>query len=375
MKKIGILTHPLISNYGGILQNYALQQVLEKEGYYPITINRVYKLSSFRILLSKLKQIFFRHHSNKILSLTERAFLIRNSQLFINEKINKVDLINPSDSELVDCIVNNGIDTLVVGSDQVWRPSYVRNIYHEFFSFLPNDSEIKRVSYAASFGTDKCEYTEKQLSICSELLRRFNAVSVREQSANQLCSMFFNRNDVNTVLDPTLLLEKEEYQKIIKNRLKDKKGVYTYILDSTESKNELIDRVCLQLGFNNYNCQPKFSLVGSKDKSANLNDYVFPPIEDWIEGFYRASFVVTDSFHGTVFAILFNKPFIAVANVERGKTRFNSLLKLFGLENRLISSVDELTDELINEKIDFDYVNLRHIELRNISIKFIKDNI
>ncbi|QBK77623.1 polysaccharide pyruvyl transferase family protein [Myroides odoratimimus] len=375
MKKTGIFTHPLISNYGGILQNFALQKVLEKNGYEVITINRLQKFSMFHILLSRLKQSLLKHHTNKIFSPKEKDVLTLNSQAFVKNNIKKVDFINPTDKDLLTYVNNHNINTLIVGSDQVWRPGYVSNIYHEFFSFLPNESNVKRVSYAASFGTDKCEYTEEQLARCSKLLSQFDAVSVREKSGIELCSNYLKRDDAQVVLDPTLLLEKEDYLTVVKNQLVEKKGVYTYVLDSSAEKNKIIDTVCSQLNLEKFSNQPKFSEIGGKGKSNNLKDYAFPPIEDWIEGFYKSSFVVTDSFHGTVFAIIFNKPFIAIANVERGKARFESLLKLFGLENRLVSTVNEISTDLISEEIDFEAVNSKREALKKISIDFLINNI
>ncbi|MEW8459533.1 MAG: polysaccharide pyruvyl transferase family protein, partial [Candidatus Thiodiazotropha endolucinida] len=87
------------------------------------------------------------------------------------------------------------------------------------------------------------------------------------------------------------------------------------------------------------------------------HDNVFPPVTQWIRGYMDTDFVITDSFHGTVFSIIFNRPFIAIGNEERGLTRFVSLLKMFDLENRLLHSTDQITAELINENIDWDRVN------------------
>jgi polysaccharide pyruvyl transferase WcaK-like protein len=84
---------------------------------------------------------------------------------------------------------------------------------------------------------------------------------------------------------------------------------------------------------------------------------IYPPVTNWIRGFMDAEFVNTDSFHGTVFSINFNKPFISIGNKKRGMTRFDSLLKMFGLENRLIDSTDKNVLEIIHEKIDFIRVN------------------
>lgn len=110
----------------------------------------------------------------------------------------------------------------------------------------------------------------------------------------------------------------------------------------------------------------KFNDVGPN----GLQFCVFPPVEDWLKGFRDSDYVITDSFHGTVFAIIFNKPFITILNRERGVDRFNTLLGLFGLSDRLITSHDEL-ERIINKPIDFKMVNQRLHEEKIKSIDFL----
>ena len=106
----------------------------------------------------------------------------------------------------------------------------------------------------------------------------------------------------------------------------------------------------------------------------DISKCIFPSVSKWLAGFRDASFVVTDSFHGTVFSIIFNKPFISIANKKRGVSRFTSLLKIFGLENRLISSREEISDHLL-DGIDFDRINDIKEEWQKKSLGFLKDNL
>jgi exopolysaccharide biosynthesis predicted pyruvyltransferase EpsI len=122
-----------------------------------------------------------------------------------------------------------------------------------------------------------------------------------------------------------------------------------------------------------FNNQPKESLKAPKGK--NIEDYVVPPVEGWIKGFYDAEFVVTDSFHGVIFSIIFNKPFIAIGNEERGISRFTSILKQFDLEHRLIIGYDQLNNDLILENIDFDVINSKLKDLKAKSLLFLKKNL
>jgi exopolysaccharide biosynthesis predicted pyruvyltransferase EpsI len=128
-----------------------------------------------------------------------------------------------------------------------------------------------------------------------------------------------------------------------------------YVLDLSDEKKKIISEVSNELGLTVTSTMPEssFKEAGSK----NVEKCIFPPVTNWIRGFMDAEFVITDSFHGTVFSIIFNKPFIAVGNKKRGMTRFISLLKMFNLENRLIEKADENLKAILNDKIDFAGIN------------------
>ena len=115
----------------------------------------------------------------------------------------------------------------------------------------------------------------------------------------------------------------------------------------------------------------KFKDVGPK----HIDDCIMPSVEQWLDGFNKAKFVVTDSFHGCVFSIIFRKPFIAIGNASRGMARFESLLRMFKLENRLILSEDNLTEELLNSEIDYDAVHEILTKERKKAVKFLEDAI
>ncbi len=107
----------------------------------------------------------------------------------------------------------------------------------------------------------------------------------------------------------------------------------------------------------------------------DMDNYQYPPVEAWLKSFHDADFVVTDSFHGTVFSIIFNKPFIAISNKARGSARFLSLLKIFGLENRLVNDLAEVNVSLLNASIDYGHVNEILASFRANSIDFIKNSL
>ncbi|EOG8328753.1 MAG: polysaccharide pyruvyl transferase family protein [Klebsiella sp.] len=136
----------------------------------------------------------------------------------------------------------------------------------------------------------------------------------------------------------------------------------------------MIQNTCKLLGKDFFSTYPEYSEKEVR-KIKNYAEYTYPPIEEWIRSFYDADFVITDSFHGTVFSIIFNKPFISIGNESRGKARFTSLLSMFNLENRLVSHASEINSELVNASIDFDMVNLKLDEMRKQAVTFLNNSL
>lgn len=372
--KLGILTQPLHTNYGGLLQSYALQSILINMGHDVWLIDRdskctfIIKIGSIikHLILNivKLKTNVLRVWPTSI----EEKVIRHNTDKFIKENIKKTEKIyKTAEFSLLN---KYRFDVIIVGSDQVWRPLYSPFITNYFLDFLKDNKSIKRIAYAASLGVDYWEFTPKQTEQCSSLAQLFNAISVREESAINLCKQHL-KVEATHVLDPTMLLSKEDYIRLIdKDRIPKSEGtLMTYILDQSPDKKEIIKKISKELRLIPFSVMPKakFVEVGKK----HLKDCIYPPVTEWIRGFMDAEYVVTDSFHGTVFSIIFNKPFLTIGNNGRGMTRFTSLLKLFGLEERLIASSEELTIERINMPINFIQVNLTKEEQKKKSIEFL----
>ena len=368
--KIAIMTQPLGLNYGGIIQNYALQKVLKDKGLQPVTVSRVGENphSKIKILANKFKTLLFRHvlqPKNPIYFDINK--IAENNDLFLNGNVYRSPKIS-STQQLENYFKDEKFTAVVVGSDQVWRPKYSPNIYNFFLDFIRENNSIKKVAYAASFGTEDWEYTTEQTQNCIQLIEKFDAVSVREDSGVQLCSKYLDRKDAVHVLDPTLLLSAEEYSSLINQPKKDI-GMFTYVLDETEDKLSFINKCAEDLGLHISRNQAKFSnksLSGSR-----IEDYIIPPIEGWLQGFRDADFVITDSFHGTVFSILNQKPFLSLVNKSRGASRFESLLKKIGLQDRLIYDINDVKELNLKKEIDYASVLLKLNELKADSISFI----
>lgn len=380
---IGILTLVPYDNYGGILQGYALQTVLERLGHHVIIMNtKLYNYVPFkRIFVNSIKwyilKYFFgrkdlENHSPLFIWL-HQGYRVSDLKPFINKYIHLTRTFKDGTKDILNYTRKKKIDIFVVGSDQVWRPELSPDLFHMFCDFLPEKSSIKRIAYAASFGTNKLTYTPTQLKICKNLLQKFNAVGVRESSGIKICHDFFNVNAIH-VLDPTLLLTKKDYVKLITNYkpIHRKIDFMQYLFWNNNTEKEIIKKVSGIIGLTPTNLFPS-KFLSDVDEKKDLHNAKFLPLEEWLYGYYKSKFVITDSFHGTVFCIIFNKPFIVIS--PEAKTRIESLLNDFNLTDRLVYKVEDVTPELIKTKIDWESVNRILTERKNKSLNFITSNI
>ncbi|MCK5603217.1 polysaccharide pyruvyl transferase family protein, partial [Candidatus Pacearchaeota archaeon] len=148
--------------------------------------------------------------------------------------------------------------------------------------------------------------------------------------------------------------------------------LFAYLLDTNREKKILLEKVEKKLGLKVFNIKAK---TINRQSRKNIDECIAPPVEDWLMAFRDAEFIITDSFHGCIFSIIFNKPFLAIGNEQRGLARFKSLLSISGLERRLISHIKDLTDEKIVESIDWNRVNSLIEKERQKSLNFLKTNL
>lgn len=388
--KIGILTLPLHANYGGILQAYALQTVLERMGNEVTLIDRtlywgagpvrrtlVYANRLLKMAMGK-KVDFFKERKADKLRRIQRQY----TDIFIREHINLRSVVRFSQ------VRRRDYDAIVVGSDQVWRPEYFgKNIADAFLAFTEGWT-IRRIAYAVSFGTDKWEYTPEETEECSRLAKTFDAVSVREESGVELCLKYLGIEAVQ-VLDPTLLLEKEDYIALLDNcpaeascgtakfhRTEENCGkgsvLACYILDRSPEKMAVVRSLAESLGMETVSINSRY-----EDHSAPAEERVQPPVEYWLRSIRDAGFVLTDSFHACVFSIIFRKPFAVISNEGRGMARFTSLLSETGLTDRLIApdiSAEALVS-LAKSAIDYDAVHEAIAKLQRKSFSFLRTSL
>lgn len=367
--KIGILTLQLGKNYGGVLQAFALQTVLERMGH-QVEVMR-WKQAEFKgfplykapfVYAKRLlngKEIFREYREQR-----ENKIVYQNLQESVNHLIHYTKRTIDNRKSLIDYCNKARFDVLIVGSDQVWRKSYGDTSF--FNKFLPQKSfpnlktfyldfvedlntRPRCISYAASLGVDYAEYNRKEIETLGSFLRVFDMVSVREESGISLIRDVYKwRDDVQQVLDPTLLLTKEDYIRLLNiPSTRTEPYLFYYVLDDSEQKEELLSNLSSQLSL------PVKSII-PYSKEGIVEDRVLPSVEDWIASFANANFVLTDSFHGMVFSILFNKPFYVIGNSKRGMSRFKSLLSLFNLEDRLIRPASIIS----NNKLLMEWSNI-----------------
>lgn len=266
-------------------------------------------------------------------------------------------------------------DAVIVGSDQVWRVENTSGVGNNFFLDFIKDDNIKKLSYAASFGIDDINCSSSQLKEINSLIDDFDAVSVREESGVDICKNKFNISAVR-LLDPTILLEKSDYLDLVNEEVKfDNKLLTTYVLDKTNERKKIISEISNKKDLKVNSVNTELQSFDVKNLLLNIDKIVLPSIEQWIKGFIEADFIVTDSFHGTLFSILFNKQFVSIGNKKRGLTRFKTILEIFGLEERLILSYDDLTDRLLDKRIDYGKVKEILKNERKKSLYFLSENL
>lgn len=361
--RIGILTQPLSRNYGGILQNYALQQVLRKMGHEPYTFDLgLYTWKDWLIITIKcvIKKII-----GISCTFPEYPSRRRNQEKILRKFVTKhITLASPRCKRPTPKqILKYKFQAIIVGSDQVWRPKYNCPI-EKMYLYFTHGLDLKRIAYAASFGTSEWEYKETQTKNCRLLAQNFDAISVREDSGVELCEKYLNVSATH-VLDPTMLLTKDDYNKLIADIPISKENyLFAYILDEDENKMSFITKIAREKRLT-----PIIIGAGKELKDSDS-------IEKWLAYFRDAKFVVTDSFHGAVFSIIYSKGFVVIGNFRRGVNRMQSLLTMFNLSDCLLSppmDMEFMQNDIKN--INWEYVNEELDKKRKMSIFFLKENL
>lgn len=327
-------------NYGSILTYYALYEVIRSLGYDPIFLAKPNKLWTEKF-----------NDSNTV------------ANKFIRPRCN---VSNPRDDKDWNQM-NNHCDTFILGADVIWNYEICGKDAGQYFFLDFVDSDKKKIAYSSSFGSGY-HAPEKERRKSQYYLKRFDYVAVREQEGIRICKEKFEV-EATQVLDPVFLLSEDFYRKIVDEIILDENERYitTYLLSVNEKKRELVIKLSEQLGVGQRNfVDPNLPERG--EAALRLPVVKNVSVEKWLYYVANSEFFVGDSFHGLCFALIFKKPFICIVNrTDKSKVRFESLLKICGLENRLLYTDEDYISKIdeILKPIDYDAVYAKlnsHIE-------------
>lgn len=364
MIRVGLITMHNVCNIGAMLQAYALQVSIEKLGADCEIINYIPDLRrGIRQYWPKGQGIsFIRSTASNIKWLPQRILWQKPYCEFKKNYLKVSDKVFYDDKEIY--TYNFDYNVFVTGSDQVWNPGSTDGFNSNYFlDFVKNK---KKVSYAASISVDSLSLEDKR--IVQQYLSDFTAISIRETHAINLLNEF-TKQDIELVLDPTLLLDSIEWKEVSKESKIEINCKYLliYMLGSDSRVIELAKFIAreknlkiLQFGWNI-----------KKKKFVDIDFSFMSPI-DFVKIIGDAEYVVTNSFHGTAFAINNRIDFVAIPS-SYNNPRFVSLLELFGITERLYQGESSYSEYL--NKINYDIVDIKLSKLRVSSINYIKLNI
>ena len=354
-KKIGILNFQYSEhNYGAVLQAAALEFELKEQGYDAEHINYIPKRNAtLKSWLKKLlvkSKIFRANSGGKLLG--KQVF-----EKFRNDFITRSKKVE-NESEFYQ--LSKEYKSVVVGSDQVWRPKMVSDLAIYFLKYLPD--HVQRISYAASFGAAKWELSKSDplTLMAKEQAKKFKAISCRESSGVKICNETFNVSATH-VLDPLLLVSDKFIEKLISLSQPSENKVVYYKLGTDEKfLQELTSLEKI------YNAKPR-NIYTRKN-----NENMYEEVPQWVRNIYDSEVVITDSFHCICLGLRFNKTVVYYPNPERGQARLDDLFKIFEI-SQLKHSDPTLSSRMLTCDGAHQFQSRLH-EMRLISREFISSS-
>jgi hypothetical protein len=351
--KIGILTFHNANNYGALLQAYALQETLKNFGYSIEIINIPHVFLESRSKLIRIQNEslsrFFKSLLSTIFFLPKR---ICNNFLYSNFRKKYLCLSKKYQNKS-----KMPYDIYIVGSDQIWNLR-MTNFNSDFFLCFCNR---KKIAYAASIGVDFL--TKDEESFFKKNIGNIDRISVRETVSKELLSKFTN-NKIWHVLDPTMLVYSSIWDKFIISK-KNKNYLLVYSVGPINNLFSIVDAIKNKYKIDVYLIAPL------KKKGYKTINFVSPV--KFISLIYSSSMVITNSFHGTIFSIIFKKKFITIPHSDTG-SRVTDLLKNLCLEDRIVKNENEAIKK-ISSPIDYEKTKTIIQEKKDESLKFLFDSI
>ncbi len=338
-------------NFGANLVAFSMQEIIEKIGYKAKIIN--YNPFPEPSVIDKYCSSKFYKFRQDFLKLTK---LCR------------------SESDLIK--LNKQFNTFITGSDQVWRQLITgENALHYFLDFVFPSKNI--LSYGASFGHDYWDGDENTTRKAIELLKRFKAVSVRETDAVEILEKRFNLTGASVVLDPCLLLGEEDYEKLIEFKDEQKvpeRYIAFYCLFDSEGRVEKSKKMNDIKSYTN--CEV-VNIAGKRELFLNSERFVYDSIPNFLNNIKNSSYVITDSYHGVLFSIIYKKDFICLGKSSKALSRFLSLFNLLDIdvEGRFLSSLEEVKKEIFTNKIDYRPIYKKLQKEKKKSLNYLRTNL
>lgn len=353
IKKVGIINFACADNFGAVLQAYALEKIIRDHGFDSETINFKPKyimgqynsfnnidvaIKSLR-LHSVLKKIFLGFKNMKKEKKRRNCFRdFREKNMVLSKK----EFYTPSD------LLNDNLDYdfFITGSDQVWNPIFKKNIGNSFFlDFAPENKP--KIAYAASIAENVDKSMSNEYKV---LIGRFDHISLREISSVPFVRSLINK-EVKVTLDPTLLLEKDDWQYVLKEPLLDDKFILVYDLEYSEDLVYIANEFANRLGYKIVSYSKKLNFKNGS------RSFKYEGPSELLGYINNAELVLTNSFHGTVFSVIFQKQFYTIPHTTRG-SRMIDFLNTLNLSDRIIQSraipgVEfSINYNSVNEKLD-----------------------
>lgn len=360
--KVGVVTFHSAHNYGATLQAWALQKALKKIGtdpclihYHPDVIDRLYRVPKLDTLKKKIN---YAMQKNTRKRRKQQVIKYEKYTKFLQDHFKMV-----GDYETYDQILENppGMDCYITGSDQVWNPKHTKGYDPTYMLEFAEENTI-RSAYAASIGLP--DFPKKFRSQYAGALQMFDAISVRERSSADAVARAAGK-EVHVVLDPTLLLTREEYEEIKQPVERAERYILVYMMEQNDKLVELANSISVVTGL------PIIQRRIAKIFKNEMASFYTDTPGEFLSEIENAEYVITNSFHGTVFSIIYQRPFISMLHSSTGSRTTDLLIEL-GLEDHILYQANDFDDMARFEIKDKEALLERTKKLREESLEFLK---
>lgn len=386
MKKIGLAINYDYPDYGGMLQSYALYLKLNSLGYDA----KPFDIDNLKKDINRKKWRYFLRHifDGTIVAEKSRVLFKKIKRKFdpkLNKNLNKrydaLDAFSKGSFNTIDGIhswndlssCSRNCDCVIVGSDQLWLPSNIEADYYTL-SFVPE--KVTKIAYATSFGVSKIQ--KDQASKVSSFLSRFEHLSAREYSGQEIIKQYANI-EAELVCDPTMLLSRNEWDCVCSNgRVIEDEYIFCYFMGDNPWQREFVSKLKKRTGLKIVSLLHLDQIIKTDEKYCDYAPFNVSP-SDFINLVKNAKYVCTDSFHGSVFSLIYNKTFYTFMRFSEKATlstnnRIVTLLDKVGLSNALVEKNYDF-EEQFNKTINFEDVNLKMKAFRESSLSYLLNSI